>query len=39
VLTLIAQGDLTATYLGLLHGEDPSQIEAIVRLKRELAQA
>jgi len=38
-LTLIAQGDFTATYLGLLHGVDPSQIEAIVRLKRELAQA
>jgi glucose/mannose-6-phosphate isomerase len=37
LLTLIAKGDFTATYLGLLHGADPSEIDAIVSLKRELA--
>jgi glucose/mannose-6-phosphate isomerase len=33
VLTLVALGDLTATYLGMLRGVDPSPIEAIARLK------
>lgn len=37
LLTLVAHGDMTATYLGLAHGEDPTEMEAIVRLKRALA--
>jgi len=39
LLTLVAHGDMTATYLGLAHGEDPTEMEAIVRLKRALADA
>ncbi len=39
LLTLVAHGDATATYLGLAHGEDPTEMEAIVRLKRALAEA
>lgn len=38
LLTLVAHGDMTATYLGLAHGEDPTEMEAIVRLKRALGQ-
>ena len=38
LLTLISQGDCSATYLGLLHGADPSEMDAIVRLKRALAE-
>jgi glucose/mannose-6-phosphate isomerase len=39
LLTLVAHGDMTATYVGLAHGEDPTEMEAIVRLKRALAEA
>ena len=39
LLTLVQAGDLVATYLGLARGVDPSPIEAIVRLKRTLAEA
>ena len=39
VLSLVAMGDLTATYLGLARGADPTEMEAIVRLKQELAKA
>ncbi len=38
LFTLVVQGDFTATYLGLLHGVDPSEMEAITRLKRALAE-
>jgi glucose/mannose-6-phosphate isomerase len=38
LLTLVAHGDMTATYLGLAHGEDPTEVEAIARLKRALGQ-
>jgi glucose/mannose-6-phosphate isomerase len=39
LLTLVLAGDLVATYLGIVRGVDPSPIEAIVRLKRTLAEA
>ena len=39
LLTLVQAGDLVATYLGLARGVDPTPIEAIVRLKRTLAEA
>jgi glucose/mannose-6-phosphate isomerase len=39
LLTLVQVGDLVATYLGIARGVDPTPIEAIVRLKRTLAQA
>jgi glucose/mannose-6-phosphate isomerase len=39
LLTLVAQGDFTATYLGLAHGADPSEMDAITRLKQALAEA
>jgi glucose/mannose-6-phosphate isomerase len=39
LLTLVQMGDLVATYLGLARGVDPSPIDAIVRLKRTLAEA
>ena len=38
LLTLVATGDFTATYLGLAHGADPSEMDAIVGLKRALAE-
>ncbi|HJS26211.1 MAG TPA: bifunctional phosphoglucose/phosphomannose isomerase [Actinomycetota bacterium] len=37
LLTLTLQGDLSATYLGIARGEDPSPIDAIAGLKRALA--
>jgi glucose/mannose-6-phosphate isomerase len=39
LLTLVQFGDLVSTYLGIVRGVDPSPIEAIVNLKRALAQA
>ena len=39
LLTLVQLGDLASTYLGIARGVDPSPIEAIVNLKRSLAQA
>ena len=39
LLTLVQAGDLVATYLGIARDIDPSPIEAIVRLKRTLAEA
>ncbi len=39
LLTLVAHGDLTATYLGIANGSDPAEMEAIVRIKRALARA
>jgi glucose/mannose-6-phosphate isomerase len=39
LLTLIVHGDFAATYLGLEHGVDPSEMDAITRLKRALAEA
>jgi len=39
LLSLVQVGDLVATYLGIARGFDPSPIEAIVRLKRTLAEA
>jgi glucose/mannose-6-phosphate isomerase len=39
LLTLVQFGDLVSTYLGIDRGVDPSPIEAIVNLKRALAQA
>jgi len=39
LLSLVQAGDLVATYLGIARGVDPSPIEAIVRLKRTLAEA
>ncbi|HEX6231058.1 MAG TPA: bifunctional phosphoglucose/phosphomannose isomerase [Actinomycetota bacterium] len=38
ILTLMHAGDLTATYLGLARGVDPTPIDAIARLKQALAQ-
>jgi glucose/mannose-6-phosphate isomerase len=38
LLSLIVTGDFTATYLGLARGVDPTPIEAIVTLKRALAE-
>ena len=37
LMSLLATGDFTSVYLGLLRGVDPTPIEAIVRLKRALA--
>lgn len=37
LLSLVLRGDLVSTYLGLGRGVDPTPIEAIVRLKHELA--
>ena len=39
LLTLVQIGDLVATYSGLARGVDPTPIDAIVRLKRTLAEA
>jgi glucose/mannose-6-phosphate isomerase len=39
LLSLVAIGDFTATYLGLRRGADPSEMDAIARLKRALAEA
>ncbi len=39
LLSLVAVGDFTSTYLGIARGEDPTPIEAIVRLKAALAEA
>ena len=39
LLTLVQFGDLVSTYLGIARGVDPSPIEAIVNLKRALAEA
>jgi glucose/mannose-6-phosphate isomerase len=39
LLSLVAIGDHAATYLALLRGADPTPIDAIVRLKRALADA
>jgi glucose/mannose-6-phosphate isomerase len=39
LLTLVQIGDLVATYLALARGVDPMPIDAIVRLKRTLAEA
>lgn len=39
LLTLLLQGDLVSTYLGIARGVDPTPIEAIVRLKEALSQA
>jgi len=39
LLTLVQIGDLVSTYVGLARGVDPSPIDAIVRLKRTLAEA
>ena len=39
LLTLVQFGDLVSTYLGIVRGVDPSPIEAIVNLKRALAEA
>jgi len=38
LLSLVAIGDFTSTYLGIARGEDPTPIEAIVRLKAALAE-
>jgi len=38
LVTLVAHGDFTATYLGLAHGADPAEMDAIVRIKRALAE-
>ena len=38
LLTLVQTGDLVSTYLGIARGVDPSPIDAIVRLKRTLAE-
>jgi glucose/mannose-6-phosphate isomerase len=38
-LSLAIMGDFTSCYLGLLHGVDPSPIDAIVRLKAALESA
>ena len=38
LLTLTMQGDLAATYLGIARGQDPSPVDAIVGLKRALAE-
>jgi glucose/mannose-6-phosphate isomerase len=37
LMSLLAMGDFTSVYLGVLRGEDPTPIEAIARLKRALA--
>jgi glucose/mannose-6-phosphate isomerase len=37
MMSLLATGDFTSIYLGLLRDEDPTPIDAIVRLKRALA--
>jgi glucose/mannose-6-phosphate isomerase len=39
LLSLVLVGDLTATYLGLARRVDPTEMDAIVRLKQELARA
>jgi glucose/mannose-6-phosphate isomerase len=39
LMSLIAIGDFTSVYLGLLRGEDPTQVDVIVRLKDHLASA
>ncbi len=39
LLSLVQLGDLVSTYLGIARGVDPSPIEAIVSLKRALADA
>jgi glucose/mannose-6-phosphate isomerase len=39
LMSLIMLGDAMTAYLGLLHGVDPTPIEAITRLKRTLAAA
>ncbi|HZP90671.1 MAG TPA: bifunctional phosphoglucose/phosphomannose isomerase [Actinomycetota bacterium] len=39
LLSLVAVGDFTSAYLGLVRGADPTPIEAIVRLKAALAEA
>jgi glucose/mannose-6-phosphate isomerase len=39
LLTLVQVGDLVSTYAGIARGVDPSPIDAIVRLKRTLAEA
>jgi glucose/mannose-6-phosphate isomerase len=39
LLSLVLVGDLTSTYLALAHEVDPTPVEAITRLKEELAQA
>lgn len=39
LLTLVQIGDLVSTYVGIRRGVDPSPIDAIVQLKRMLAQA
>lgn len=39
LLWLIAMGDFTSVYLGLLRGVDPTPMEAIDRLKRALTEA
>jgi hypothetical protein len=36
-MSLLAMGDFTSVYSGLLRGVDPTPIEAIVRLKAALA--
>lgn len=38
LLSLVSMGDHTATYLALARGVDPTPIDAIVRLKRALAE-
>ena len=39
LLSLVIVGDFVATYLGLRRGEDPCEMDAIVRLKQALAEA
>jgi glucose/mannose-6-phosphate isomerase len=39
LLSLVVIGDFATAYLGLVRGEDPTPIDAIVRLKRSLAGA
>jgi glucose/mannose-6-phosphate isomerase len=39
LLTLVQTGDLVTTYAALARGVDPTPIDAIVRLKRTLAEA
>jgi glucose/mannose-6-phosphate isomerase len=39
LLTLVQEGDLVATYAALAQGVDPTPIDAIVQLKRTLAEA
>lgn len=39
LLSLVTLGDFTSVYLGMLRGEDPTQVDVIERLKKHLALA